>query len=668
MNVFTDFSWPVVMSPLIHGLFARFLRYVKKTILEISTICLWLFFSHFLISNQKPHKSTNSVITVKFNPAKTRAMRYIKSIVLLIVFFPTLSLAQYGASIDGDLKYPSDFVQFEYASDKAIKGGRLTVHDIGSFDKVNPFTLKGSVAYRLEDLVYESLGVSSLDEPFTIYGLIAKDINVADNHKSVVFTLDENARFSDGSPIEVKDVAYTIDTLTGNLVHPFYNSYYKNIEGYEKLGNLKIRVNFRKANREMHLIVAQMKIMPQKQHANLFQEDLQLTDEKCFPVGSGPYVVSDIIPGKSITYKKNPDYWATSHPTRVGMYNFDEIVVKYYKDKVVALEAFKAGEFDFISINIAKQWARDLKGKKFKEGRLIKKAFPHKNIAGMQGFTMNTRRDLFKDVQVRKALGLALNFEWINEALFHSQYERNDSFFSNSLLAAQGLPKGLELEYLSKYKSVLPPEVFSEELSSPTVHNEKDLRKNLLQAKKILSDAGWNIKDGVLQNTEGRIFSFDFLLSSQAFERVLAIFANNLRRLGIIVHYRTIDPSLYVSRVKSFDYDMIVTSYAQSQSPGNEQISYWHSDSVHNIGSRNYAGVNSPVVDDLVGKIVNATNRDELSAACKALDRVLWFDYYTIPNWYLPVHRLGYTNDFAQPEKLPIYYDPFQLLMTWWKK
>ncbi len=273
-------------------------------------------------------------------------MRYIKSIVLLIVFFPALSLAQYGASIDGDLKYPSDFVQFEYVSDKAIKGGRLTVHDIGSFDKVNPFTLKGSVAYRLEDLVYESLGVSSLDEPFTIYGLIAKDINVADDHKSVVFTLDENARFSDGSPIEVKDVAYTIDTLTGNLVHPFYNSYYKNIEGYEKLGNLKIRVNFIKANREMHLIVAQMKIMPQKQHANFFQEDLQLTDEKCFPVGSGPYIVSNIIPGKSITYKRNPDYWAVSHPTRVGMYNFDEIVVKYYKDQVVALEAFKAGEFE----------------------------------------------------------------------------------------------------------------------------------------------------------------------------------------------------------------------------------------------------------------------------------------------------------------------------------
>jgi len=595
-------------------------------------------------------------------------MRCVKSIVLLIVFLPTLCIAKYGASIDGDLKYSSDFVQFEYVSDKSQKGGRLTVHDIGSFDKVNPFTLKGSVPYGLEELIYEALGVSSLDEPFSVYGLIAKDIAVASDHKSVVFTLNENAKFSDGSPIEVKDVAYTIDTLTSDLVHPFYNSYYKNIEGYDKLGKYIIRVNFKKANREMHLIVAQMKIMPQKEHARFFQEDLQLTDEKCFPVGSGPYVVSNIVPGKSIIYKRNPDYWAAYHSTRVGMYNFDEIVVKYYKDKVVALEAFKAGEFDFISINIAKQWARDLNGKKFKEGRLIKKTFPHKNIAGMQGFTMNTRRDLFKDIKVRKALGLALNFEWINEALFHSQYKRNDSFFSNSLLAAKGLPKGLELEYLSKHKAALPPEVFSEELSSPTVHSDKDLRDNLLQAKELLKEAGWNIKNGVLKNEEGRVFSFDFLLSSQAFERVLAIFANNLGRLGIIVHYRTIDPSLYVSRVKSFDYDMIVTSYAQSQSPGNEQMSYWHSDSVNNVGSRNYAGVHSPVVDDLVGKIVYATNRDELSAACKALDRVLWFGYYTIPNWYLPVHRLGYTSDFEQPEVLPLYYDPFQLLMTWWKK
>ena len=595
-------------------------------------------------------------------------MRCIRRIALLIVLLPVVCVAQYGASIDGQLKYPSNFTQFNYVSNTASKGGRLTLHAIGSFDKINPFTLKGSVAYGLEDLVYESLGVSSLDEPFSVYGLIAKDISVAQDHKSVTFTLNEKARFSDGTPVKVGDVAYTIDTLTGSLVHPFYNSYYQDIDGYEILGEDKIRVNFKNPNREMHLIVAQMKIMPQKEHAHFFTEELQLTDRKSFPIGSGPYVVSEIIPGKSIVYKRNPKHWAQKHPVRVGMYNFDEIIVKYYKDMVVALEAFKAGEFDFISINIAKQWARDLKGRRYNDGSLVKKTFPHKNIAGMQGFTMNTRRALFQDIRVRRALGLALNFEWINEALFHSQYQRNDSYFSNSLLAARGVPQGLELEYLLKYKSILPPEVFTKELASPEILKDKDLRQNLLQAKSLLSEAGWNVKDGVLQNEKKQVFTFDFLLSSQAFERVLAIFANNLKKLGIVVHYRTIDPALYVSRVKSFDYDMIVTSLGQSQSPGNEQMGYWHSSSVNKKGSRNYAGVNSPVVDDLVGKIIYATDRTKLSAACNALDRVLWYGYYSIPNWYLPVHRLSYTNDFLQPETLPLYYDPFQLLMTWWKK
>ncbi|MFT5698582.1 MAG: microcin C transport system substrate-binding protein [Desulforhopalus sp.] len=595
-------------------------------------------------------------------------MRCLTLIVLLIVSSSVSAHAQYGASIDGQLKYPAGFTKFDYVSDKAAQGGRLVLHDIGSFDKINPFTLKGSVAYGLEDLVYEPLGVQSLDEPFSLYGLIAKDITVASDHKSVVFTLDENARFSDGSPIEVEDIAYTIETLTGGLVHPFYNSYYQDIAGYKTLGKDRIRVDFKTANREMHLIVAQMKIMPRKAHGSFFSEGFQLTDDKFFPLGSGPYVVAELTPGKSITYKKNPDYWAARHATRIGMFNFDEIVVKYYKDQVVALEAFKAGEFDFISINIAKQWARDLDGKKFRDGNLIKKAYPHKNIAGMQGFTMNTRRPLFQDVKVRRALGLALNFEWINEALFHSQYQRNDSFFSNSLLAARRLPKGLELEYLTQYKSVLPPEVFTTELSSPKVQSDTDLRQNLLQAKELLAQAGWEIKDGVLTNESGQVFAFDFLLSSQAFERVLAIFANNLRKLGIVVHYRTTDPALYVSRVKAFDYDMIVTSFSQSQSPGNEQMSYWHSSSVTKSGSRNYAGINSSVVDDLVAKIIYATNRDELTAACNALDRVLWYGYYTIPNWFLPVHRLSYSKDFAQPDTLPLYYSPFQTLMTWWKK
>ncbi|WP_458777507.1 extracellular solute-binding protein [Desulforhopalus sp. 52FAK] len=595
-------------------------------------------------------------------------MRLLWQTLFLLAFSTVSSFAQHGDSIDGQLKYPKNFSHFNYTSSEAEKGGKLILHDLGSFDKVNPFTLKGTVAYGLEEFLYEPLCEKSLDEPFAVYGLLAKDISVASDHKSVTFTLNENARFSDGSAVTAQDVGYTIDTLTGSNVHPFYNSYYQDIAGYQLLGESRIRVHFKNANREMHLIVAQMKIMPAKGHESFFSDKPQLTDNSFYPIGSGPYIVSNIDPGKSITYRRNHEYWAVDHPTRAGMYNYDEIVVKYYKDNTVALEAFKAGEFDFISINIAKQWARDLKGRGFENGTLVKKSYPHKNIAGMQGFTMNTRRSLFQDVRVRKALGLALNFEWINEALFHGQYKRNNSFFSNSLLAAEGLPTGLELEYLLPFKDDLPLEVFTEELSPPRVDKDDDLRNNLLAAKNLLKEAGWNIEQGLLKNKEGEIFSFDFLLANQSFERVLAGFANNLRRLGITVHYRTIDPALYVSRVKSFDYDMIVSSFAQSQSPGNEQVSYWHSSSVSKEGSRNYAGVHLPVVDNLVDKIIYATNQEELTAACRALDRVLWYGYYTIPNWYLSFHRLSYRADFRQPSTLPLYYNPFDLLMTWWKQ
>ncbi len=331
------------------------------------------------------------------------------------------------------------------------------------------------------------------------------------------------------------------------------------------------------------------------------------------------------------------------------MYNFDEIVVKYYKDQIVALEAFKAGEFDFISINIAKQWARDMEGKKFTDGTLVKKTFPHLNNAGLQGFLMNTRREIFKDRRVRQAMGLALDFEWINKSLFHDQYTRNNSFFSNSYLAAKGLPKGLELQYLEPYRQILPQEVFTTPLSAPVAANQQDLRKNLLKAKRLLEDAGWHIDDGVLTNSDGKKFVFDILLVSQSFERVMTGYVKNLKKLGINATYRTLDPTLYVERLKTFDFDMIVTSYGQSLSPGNEQRNYWQSSTADRMGSHNYAGIRSPAVDGLVDKIIYAETREELIAACKALDRVLWYGYYLIPNWYLPVYRLSYQNKFLTP-------------------
>lgn len=589
----------------------------------------------------------------------------------LLVFFITLfssslTFGSEGVSLDGTLKYKKGFTQFDYTSPDAVKGGKLILHDIGSFDKMNPFTLKGSSAYGLEELVFEPLAIASLDEPFSQYGHIAEDIEVATDKKSVTFTLNASARFSDGSPITVEDVAYSLDIIKSNQVHPQFNYYYEDIAGYELLGDRKIRFNFKRPNRELHMIASQINILPKKYHSqNGFDEQTGLA-KLAFPVGSGPYVVANINIGKSITYKRNLKYWAKDHPTRKGMYNFDEIVVKYYKDQIVALEAFKAGEFDFISINIAKQWARDMEGKKFADGTLIKKTFPHLNNAGMQGFLMNTRRELFQDRQVRQAMGLALDFAWINTSLFHDQYTRNNSFFSNSYLAAKGIPDGLELEYLEPYRELLPQEVFTTPLSTPVTSGPEDLRNNLLEAKRLLEKVGWQIRDGVLTNQENKPFVFDILLVSPSFERVMAGYVKNLKKLGIQVTYRTIDPALYVERLKTFDFDMIVTSYGQSQSPGNEQRNYWHSSSAERIGSRNYAGIRSPAVDGLIDRIIYAQTKEQLIASCRALDRVLWYGYYLIPNWYLPVHRLSYQNTFSRPEYLPLYYQPFQLLMTWW--
>jgi microcin C transport system substrate-binding protein len=387
------------------------------------------------------------------------------------------------------------------------------------------------------------------------------------------------------------------------------------------------------------------------------------------PIGSGPYVVANVNTGKSITYKRNLNYWARDLNVRRGMFNFDTIVFKYYQDQIVSLEAFKAHDFDFMYINIAKQWARDLDGSKFDSGSLKKEMLPHKNNQGMQGFVFNVRRPLFTDRLVRKALCLAFDFEWTNTTLFFNQYTRSDSYFSNSILtASSGLPNALEKKYLLPFKDQLPPEVFTTPPEPFSTLPPGSLRKNLKKAKALLNEAGWDILDGQLKNGDGQVFEFDILLVSPSFERVIAPYVKNLQKLGINAHYRTIDPALYIRRVQKFDFDMTVNVFGQSQSPGNEQRSFWHSSAAVKEGSRNLVGINSQVVDSLVDRIIYAETQEQLTAACRALDRVLWYEYYVVPNWYLASHRLTYWDIFDRPKTLPLYYAPMQVLMTWWLK
>ncbi len=570
--------------------------------------------------------------------------------------------AAHGLSIDGSLKYDSSFKSFDYTSDEAQKGGELVLHALGSFDKLNPFTLKGIAADGLDLFLFEPLTQSSLDEPFSQYGLLAKDIQVADDLLSVIFTINDKARFSDGTPVTPEDVKFTIETLKSARAHPRYPYYYADIASAEVLDEHRVRFNFSKVNRELPLIAGQISVLSK----SFYEKNDFDGRTMVIPIGSGPYVIESVQQGKSITYKRNPYYWAKDHPVRKNMFNFDRIIIKYYKDQTVAVEAFKAGEFDVMLVNISKQWVRDISGEKVDSGKIIKHKFPHRNNAGMQGFVMNSRRPVFKDIAVRKAVGLAFDFEWTNKALFYDQYVRNSSFFSNSYLAAKGLPSEDELQLLESYRDQLPPELFTTPLSPPSTAGPGGIRKNLRQAAELLKENGWVLKNGVLQNSEGTRLSFEIILVSPSFERVMAAYTSNLKKIGIDASYRTIDPALYADRITHFDFDMTVDVIPQSLSPGNEQRNFWHSEAATRKGSRNLAGIHQPVVDFLVDKIIYATEREQLTAACQALDRVLWYGYYVVPNWYLDGHRIAYHNRFLFPDTIPIYYDYTSFLMTWW--
>lgn len=562
-------------------------------------------------------------------------------------------------------KYPADFTNFDYVNPDAPKGGRITLAGFGNFDSFNPFILKGVSAEGLGTLVFETLMVQSGDEPYSLYGHLAEDIQLAKDKLSVTFRLNPKARFSDGTPVLAKDVKFSFDTIRSKKGHPYYRFYWADIKQAVVLDKLTIRFDFVRQNPELHLITAQIPVFARHWVGDTPFDKLN----RKLPIGSGPYVVEKYDLGKNVTYKRNPSYWARDLPARRGMFNFDKIIYKYYKDSTVMLEALKAGEFDYKLVSHSKKWARDYVGPQFESREIIKEEIVHKNNAGMQGFIFNTRRELFKDKRVRKALTLAFDFSWSNNKLFYNQYTRCDSYFSNSELASSGLPQGDELKLLNKYRAQLPEEIFTEVWQPPSTSKPGALRKNLRQAKKLLEEAGWYVKDDVLQNNNGRHFEFDVMLAQKGFERILAPYAYNLKKLGINLYYRTVDVSLYNRRTRTFDFDMVVSSYSQSQSPGNELYGFWHSRSAEQEGSRNLMGVNDPVVDKLIDEVVFAKDRKQLVTATRALDRVMLHGEYLIPNWYIAVHRLAYWDKFKYPETLPLYFsaDPW-VLSTWWEK
>lgn len=567
----------------------------------------------------------------------------------------------HALSIHGSPKYSADFTHFDYVNPNAPKKGKVVFSAVGSFDSLNPFISKGVDAQNVS-LIYDTLTARSYDEPFTEYALVAESIELANDYSFVIFNLDKRAKFSDGTPITATDVVFTFNLLVEKGA-PHYKAYYHDVSEVIAVTPHQVKFSFKTSeNRELPLILGQLPVLPEH-----FWKDKDFTDNLLdIPLGSGPYIISDVQTGQTITFERDKDYWAKDLPINKGRYNFDQIRIEYYLDSNVALEGFKSGAFDFFLENSSKRWATQYQGKLFDSGQIIKQEIKNENPAGMQAFVFNTRKDIFADPKVRQALNYAFDFEWTNKNLFYGAYKRTNSYFENSELAAKGLPSDAELALLTPYKDDLPEEVFTKEYRAPVTSGDGKIRKQLRVALKLLKEAGWGYKNKQLvHSATGKPMEFEILLVSKDFERIVLPFIKNLEKLGVKVSPRLVDQSQYIERLRKFDFDMVISSYRQSTSPGNEQRDFWYSGFADKNSSRNLIGVKDPVVDHLIEDIINAKSREGLITACRALDRVLLWSHYVIPQWHIDSYRVAYKTKFQRPQQTPKY--DFGLF-TWWVK
>lgn len=566
--------------------------------------------------------------------------------------------AGHGLSMYGDLKYGAGFSHFEYVNPKAPKGGEVRLAAIGTFDTLNPFVLRGVVAAGVGE-TFDTLMAGSADEPFSQYGLVAETIETPADRSWVAFMLRPEARFHDGSPITVEDVIWTFETLKAKG-HPFFRSYYNHVVKAEKVGERKVRFTFGKGdNRELPLIVGQMAVLSK---AHWAKRDFEKTTLE--PVlGSGAYKVDTFEPGRSITYRRSRDYWAAKLPVNVGRDNFDTIRFDYYRDTTVALEAFKAGQYDFRQENTAKNWATAYTGPAIAQALIRKEQIKNEVPTGMQGYVFNGRRPIFQDRRVRQALGYAFDFEWANKHLFYGAYTRTSSYFSNSELASRGLPGPDEVRILEPFRGKVPDEVFTREYGPPATDGSGNIRDNLRAALALLQAAGWTVKGQRLVNARGEPMQFEILGNDPSFERISLPFAKNLERLGVAARVRTVDTAQYQNRLDHFDFDVTVGLWGQSLSPGNEQRDFWHSVTADLPGSRNLAGIKDPVVDGVIDLVIAAPDRPSLVARTRALDRVLLWGHHVIPHWHIQAYRVAYWDKFSRPAVAPKYALGFD---TWW--
>ena len=601
-----------------------------------------------------------------------RDLIYLRALVLVCVAsLAPQSRAAHAYAQFGDIKYSAGFTHFDYVNPAAPKGGEIRMVPPTrptNFDKFNPFTLRGTAPYGLGILLIESLLTGNSEEPTTAYGLLADDVAVAPDKLSVTFRLNDKARFHNGAPVLAADVLHSFTQLTSKLAAPQYRTIYAQVKGVTVVSDRVVRFDFLTPNPELPLVVGGMPVFSRdwgKVDGQAKPLDKIVSD---IPIGSGPYKIANPAMGRDITYVRDPAYWGADLPSRKGQFNFDRISFKIYLDETSRFEGLKAGEFDFLREFISRNWARQYTGKAFTSGELVKRAFENRNPGDFQGYVFNLRNPKFQDVRVRRAIGLAMDFEWMNRQMFYGLYKRVNGYFPNSEFHAEGLPKPDELALLEPLRAQLKPGVFGLVPVSPTTTPPGSLRENLRQAQALLREAGWTYRDGALRNAQGEAFTMEFLNDQPSLVRIVGPFQKALEKLGITMTYRIVDFSLGKQKMDAFEFEISTLRLPGSTAPGGELLELFGSKAASTPGSSNVWGIADPAVDALLQKVVTASTRPELGAAMRALDRVLTHGYYSVPQYYGDAFFIGYRPQrFVLPDTVPPYYQPDTWAMSaWW--
>jgi peptide/nickel transport system substrate-binding protein/microcin C transport system substrate-binding protein len=588
---------------------------------------------------------------------------------LLLAFSPA-GWAAHGVAQFGEPKYPPDFRHFDYVNPAAPRGGTLALSNTSqssSFDKLNPFSLKGRIAPGVLEMMFETLTVYSLDEPNTQYGLLAEDIDVAPDFGAVTFRLHPAARFSNGDPVTAADVKYSFDTLTGRKASPRFRAYFSEIARLTVIDPRTVRFQFKRKGRDLSFVAGSLPVFSPKWGKEVRGKSVPFDELRLqAPIATGPYRLEKALDGRDVSYRYNPDYWARDLPVRRGMFNFDRVVYKLYKDRDTQVNAMRSGDYDFYSETQMRYWCCQYIGSRFDSGELVKEKLPHANPPAMNGYAVNLRRERFKDPRVRQALNYAMDFEWVNQKIFANEFNRVTSYFTGTPLAATGTPSAAELRLLEPYRAQLDPAVFGPVITQPSTLPPHSLRNNLMVALKLLGEAGWHNRDGVLRNAAGEPFVIE-ISGSRGQSPFMDPYYRALSKLGIVVRKKLADAATSRSRMNEYDYDFATVALREARMPGAELWRNFNSADAAKPGKENVIGVQSPVVDDLIRKLLDADSREELEVTARALDRVLLHGHYILPWRYLTNHYLIHHRRLQRPAKLPLYYGAQEwVIATWW--